>query len=66
MADNSAKIAKLQALLESGARQISIAGNQATIDPDSIRSEIRRLQGTDDANVGRRPVAASINLGGAT
>ena len=64
MTDNSAKIAKLQAILEAGADSVSVDGTTVHYDLAEIRREIRRLMAEDTTNAGRRPVAASINLGG--
>lgn len=66
MADNTAKIAAIDKILESGARQIAVDGIQATVDTDSLRKERRRLVAEDDATtVMARPAASSIQLGGA-
>lgn len=66
MADHSATIAKLEAVLRSGARSVNIDGVTVQIDPESIRRELRKLRAQDDTQAGRRPFALSMNLTGAT
>lgn len=64
--DNAAKIAALQAILESGARTISVDGLSTTYrSRDEILAEISRLKESDTENgyVRRRRVM-NINLGG--
>ena len=62
MPDNSAKIAEIRATLESGVSSSSIDGISTSIDRESLRRELRRLEAEDDSNRNRRPVAASIDL----
>ena len=64
MANNTARIAQIQALLDTGATQVVVDGQTVTISPASLRKQLRRLMATDDTNAGRRPVAATVNLGG--
>ena len=65
--DNSTKIATLQALLESGVRQLTVDGITTVYrSADDIRAEIRRLQNEDTTgNQPARPRVRSINLGAA-
>ena len=65
MADNTAAIAKIQKLLRSGVRQVGVDGIQATVDTETLKDQLRDLQATDNTAKGKRPVAASIMLGGA-
>lgn len=60
MADNSTEIARIRALLASGAKFVTTDGTQVALDHDSLRTELRRLIATDDTLKGRRPAAASI------
>lgn len=64
MADNSVKIAKLQAILEAGGQSVSVDGTSVTYDMAEVRRQLRELMAGDNTNKGRRPVAASINLSG--
>lgn len=64
MADNSAKIAKLQAILDAGASNVAVDGTNVGFDLDEVRRQLRELNESDNTQKGRRPVAASINLGG--
>jgi len=66
MADNTAKIAEIRTLLESGATSISVDGQNVTLDLTSLRKELNRLIGDDDATVAnmRRPRMSSVNMGG--
>jgi hypothetical protein len=64
MADNSARISEIQALLESGATEVITDGTTVKLDHASLRKELRRLTAADDASRGRRPVCSSIFLGG--
>ncbi len=64
MPDNSAEITKLQAILNEGARSVSVDGQAVTYDFVAIRKRIRVLMTTDPNYRGKRPVASQINLGG--
>jgi predicted esterase YcpF (UPF0227 family) len=64
MANNSAQIAQIRALLATGATQIIVDGQQVTVSPASLRKQLRQLMATDDTNAGRRPLMATVNLGG--
>jgi hypothetical protein len=62
MPDNSAKIAELRTLLESGVSSSSVDGVSTSIDRESVRKELRRLEQADDTARLKRPVCASIDL----
>ena len=64
MADHSVEIARLEALLSTGARSISVDGVSTTLDPESIRQRLRQLKADDDAHRGRRPRITSMDLRG--
>jgi hypothetical protein len=64
MANNSAQIAQIRAMLATGATQVIVDGQTVTISPPSLRKQLRQLMATDDTNAGRRPLAATVNLGG--
>lgn len=60
MPDNTTEIARIRALLASGAKFVTTDGTQVALDPETLRIELRRLVAEDDTLKGRRPVAASI------
>ena len=64
MADNSERIAEIEALLQSGVTSVNVDGVLVTIDPTSLRQELANLRGSDDTQRGRRPVLTSIDLSG--
>lgn len=64
MPDNSAEIARLKAILNSGAKSGMVDGEAVTFDTESIRKQLALLQGTDDTTRGQRPRVSSINFGG--
>ena len=64
MPNNTARIAQIRALLDTGATQVIVDGQTVTINPASLRKQLRQLMATDDTNAGRRPLAATVNLGG--
>jgi hypothetical protein len=64
MADNTAKIAEIRALLQTGASSVSTDGEHTAFDLESLRQELQRLEAEDATLQTRRPVAASIYLGG--
>ena len=64
MADNSLKIAELQAILRAGARRVVIDGTTVEYDFDTIRNELRKLQADDDNNSCKRPVVSTMDLTG--
>lgn len=62
MAKNTARIAELREILRSGVVEDEVDGQRVKYDHDSIRRELRELERED--NPGKRPVCASVNLGG--
>ena len=62
-ADNSAEIAQLEAILNAGARTVTIDGQTVTYDFDAIRKRLAELRASDYRNIPRRPRASSIRLG---
>ena len=66
MADNTAAIARLQAMLDTGATTAVIDGVTLTVDPKAIRKRIRELTLSDDAYDGTnpRPAFTAIDLTG--
>jgi hypothetical protein len=63
MADNAQKIADLEAITQAGVDRVTTDGVTVDFDQAAAREELRRLRATDDAQKGRRPVIATINLG---
>ena len=62
--DNTDKIAKIRAILQEGAASVVVDGVAVNYDLAQLRRELRQLMLEDDVQKGRRPVAASIYLGG--
>lgn len=62
MADNSTRIAEIQDVLRTGAKEVLKDGVKVVYDFGALRSELRKLQATDDTQKGRRPVVSRINL----
>ncbi len=67
MPDNSAAIARIQAILQAGADQVVVDGQTIHYDFRVLRQQLRQLMLTDTSNGGanalRRPVCGQINLG---
>jgi len=64
MPDNSAEIAALETVLNSGARSVSVDGVTTTFEnAEQIRRRLRELRETDTANAGRRPRISTIDIG---
>lgn len=63
MADNSARIAEIRKILESGISSGTVDGHSVTYDLNSLRAELRRLVGEDDEQSTKRPIASNIYLG---
>ncbi len=63
MANNTAKIAALENILQSGVTSYTIDGRTVTYDHDEIRRQLRDLRQNDDSQSGRRPVVSRIRLG---
>lgn len=64
MADNAAKIAELRSILEAGAQSVSTDGTSVQYDLAEVRRQLRELEAADDLAAGKRPIAATIHLGG--
>jgi hypothetical protein len=64
MADNSERIAEIEAILRSGVKSYMNDGTQITHDFDALRKELNRLRQSDDALKGSRPKAVQFDLGG--
>lgn len=66
MADKSAEIAKLEKLLDSGAKSVNVDGIQTTFaSATQIRRRIRELQSETDGSKRRKPPVSTINIGAA-
>lgn len=63
MSDNSTRITEIKAILAEGVSSVTRDGTVVNWDLDQLRRELRELEATDDRSRGKRPVAASINLG---
>lgn len=66
MADNSARIAELEAILRSGVTTRTINGTTTTVDLTVIRQQLTSLRQQDDTQAIRKPRIASMNLSGLT
>lgn len=66
MANNTAKIAELEAILQAGETSTTIDGTTTTVDLNVIRQQLNELRANDDdeANRLRKPTVATICLGG--
>jgi len=64
MADRSAEIARLEAILNAGARSVTTDGQKVDYDLDAIRRRLAELRAEDDNTLPKRPRAASIRLTG--
>lgn len=68
MANNSAKIAELEALLESGVKRTSTDGTSVELDLGVIREQLKQLKADDDESIAAgkvRPTIAKANLSNA-
>jgi hypothetical protein len=63
MANNTAKIAALENILQAGVTSYTIDGRTVNYDLDEIRRQLRDLRQNDDSQSGRRPVVSRIRLG---
>jgi hypothetical protein len=61
--DNTLKIAKIDAALESGVSSTATDGTSVSIDRESLRAERRRLVAEDDVLKNQRPTVCGFNLG---
>lgn len=64
MADNSTRIAEIEAILRSGVTQVSNDGTSITHNFPELRKELRRLKAEDDTHKGKRPSAVQFDLSG--
>lgn len=64
MADNTRRIAEIRETLRTGVVSSNVDGTSMTIDPESLRKELRQLTGEDDTQRSRRPRISSVNLSG--
>jgi polyphosphate kinase len=64
MADNSARIAELEAILQSGVSSYTNDGTTVSHDLGEVRKELRRLRAEDDTVGNKRPQSFTVNLGG--
>lgn len=64
MADNTAKIAELEAILDAGVTTINVEGTVTTIDLNVIRQQLRDLRATDDTQKTRKPRIATLDVSG--
>ena len=62
MADNTARIAAIRAILRTGVTATTDDGTTTSIDPESLRSELRQLVDEDDTQRVRRPRISTVNL----
>jgi hypothetical protein len=62
--DNTKRIADIREILRAGATSVTSDGTTVSFDFNQLRRELRELMAEDDRLRGRRPFAASINLGG--
>lgn len=60
--DNSARIAQIENILQSGVSSGSVNGESVTYNLDSLRKELSRLKAADTTMRRKRPYAARINL----
>lgn len=62
MSDNTAKIAKIRRILQSGAKSTAVDGLSTTLDLDSLRAELRRLEAEDEDASKNRPRVSQVWL----
>lgn len=62
MADHAERIAEIQGILRTGARQVTSDGTSVTYDFEALRRELRELMADDDTLGHLRPRVSSINL----
>jgi hypothetical protein len=63
VADNTEKIAELDAILQAGPKSTMVDGVSVTIDLEVIRRERDRLIASDDMRGSDRPRVVGFNLG---
>ena len=64
MANNTAQIAELEAVLREGITTTTVAGTTTTVDLDVVRKQLAELRRTDDTQVSRKPRIATLDTGG--
>lgn len=62
MADNAARIAEIRNLLRTGVQSSSVDGVSTTLNLDSLRQELRRLEAEDDTAADSRPRVSQVWL----
>jgi len=65
MPDNRAAIARIEAILNSGAKRAVIDGQSVEVDHDQLRRRLRELKAEDTSNPETRPRLRSIDLSNA-
>jgi len=67
MPDNSAQIAELESILNTGAKKITTDGQSVEVDLAQVRRRLAELRATDTATAAadKRVRSAQIKLGGA-
>jgi hypothetical protein len=64
MADNTLRIADIDAILRSGVASFTNDGTTITHNFAELRKERRRLAASDDTLKGKRPTSVQLDLGG--
>jgi hypothetical protein len=64
MADNTARIAAIRAILSSGVTSSTVDGTTIVYDLESLRKELHVLCAEDNTQNIRRPRISSVNLSG--
>jgi hypothetical protein len=62
MADNTARIAQIRAILQGGVTQTAADGRSATWDLAALRIELQQLMREDDTQKVRKPRVSSVNI----
>lgn len=62
MANQSAEIARLRAILNGGKSSYSVEGQSVTYDLDQVRKRLQELIAQDESETVRRPRASRIRL----
>lgn len=65
MPDNSAAIARIEKLLNSGATKMNVDGQMVEVDPEALRRRLRELQESDTNNPLASQRLKSIDLSNA-
>lgn len=67
MPDYSTEIAQIEALLNSGAKKVSVDGQTVEVDHGVLQKRLTYLRANDSSTeqADKRPRSAQINLGGA-